>query len=184
MFCVTCGKELKDGENFCSNCGSKVIKSEDNNREELTSKNKIESDNSFNYSISKNEKLVSKVSFSWLIGSFLLFTFVSVYADTNYGEGDRNFVMIMGIISFIEGIFWNAFAQRANKNGRDIIDAGFLSIMFILIGVAIVAGFLFGICTSDDVQGNNLIIITILVGIVFIMYGLVKYIGRKEAIKK
>ena len=100
MFCVTCGKELKDGENFCSNCGSKVIKSEDNNREELTSKNKIESDNSFNYSISKNEKLVSKVSFSWLIGSFLLFTFVSVYADTNYGEGDRNFVMIMGIISF------------------------------------------------------------------------------------
>ena len=116
--------------------------------------------------------------------SFLLFTFVSVYADTNYGEGDRNFVMIMGIISFIEGIFWNAFAQRANKNGRDIIDAGFLSIMFILIGVAIVAGFLFGICTSDDVQGNNLIVITILVGIVFIMYGLVKYIGRKEAIKK
>ena len=90
----------------------------------------------------------------------------------------------MGIISFIEGIFWNAFAQRANKNGRDIIDAGFLSIMFILIGVAIVAGFLFGICTSDDVQGNNLIVITILVGIVFIMYGLVKYIGRKEAIKK
>lgn len=33
MFCKHCGKEIKDGDKFCSNCGAKVVEDEVNNWE-------------------------------------------------------------------------------------------------------------------------------------------------------
>ena len=44
MFCANCGKEIKEGMNFCSSCGSKI---EPTNKEKIN--NISSSENNINY---------------------------------------------------------------------------------------------------------------------------------------
>ncbi|WP_346677803.1 zinc ribbon domain-containing protein [uncultured Brachyspira sp.] len=53
MFCANCGKEIKEGMNFCSSCESKI---ELVNKEEAINDNVNNAENNANIDIKKEEK--------------------------------------------------------------------------------------------------------------------------------
>lgn len=53
MFCANCGKEIKEGMNFCSSCGAKI---EPNNKEEFMNDNINNTENNVNIDIKEEQK--------------------------------------------------------------------------------------------------------------------------------
>lgn len=53
MFCANCGKEIREGMNFCSSCGAKI---ESNNKEEVMNDNINNTENNVNIDIKEEQK--------------------------------------------------------------------------------------------------------------------------------
>ena len=71
MFCANCGKEIKEGMNFCSSCGSKI---ELVNKEEAINDNVNNAENNANIDIKEEKKKTIRLIIAYI--PHLIFTLV------------------------------------------------------------------------------------------------------------
>ncbi len=130
MYCSNCGKELKDGSNFCPNCGSKI----DNYVETIN----VDMDSSNIEKESINQKLKSKKKMSFRFTLDFILTIIVPLALTCVYFLPINFnLVLVTIITSISTISmliggYLAFSNLKNKNLFSIISFSFFSLEALL----------------------------------------------------
>ena len=90
MFCANCGKEIKDGMNFCSSCGSKI---EVVNKEEVINDNVNNTENNVNIDIKEEQKENNRIDNSAYSTSDFYIAIKGIKSRFDHGYNNMQFFL-------------------------------------------------------------------------------------------
>lgn len=141
MFCVKCGKEVKDGTKFCTNCGAEV--------KEAKKEEKAKKDEKLTYSQNKAIETTSNPT-------------PVVEKTEKTGDGKGTASLVLGIVSFVVwcvtpitalvGLILGICAKKSGKKTAGII-LNAIALGLYIIGVIILWGFGMFAVIAEDIEG-------------------------------
>ena len=143
MFCVKCGKEVKDGTKFCTNCGAEV--------KEAKKEEKAKKDEKLTYSQNKAIETTSNPT-------------PVVEKTEKTGDGKGTASLVLGIVSFVVwcvtpitalvGLILGICAKKSGKKTAGII-LNAIALGLYIIGVIILWGFGMFAVILEDIEGTT-----------------------------
>lgn len=125
MFCANCGKEIKEGMNFCSSCGCKI---EPINNEEVINDNINNTENNVNIDIKEEQKENDTINNSVYSTSDFYISIKGIKSRFDHGYNNMQFFSI-----FLPIPIWIILQLKDNSYYYDYKSSLYSAILFLLI---------------------------------------------------